>query len=512
MREKPLALLADDDLTFRVLARTALEQAGFIVEEVEDGVAALDVFDRLPHDIVLLDVLMPRMDGFVVCSVLRDRPEGAHVPVLMITGQDDEVSIHRAYEAGATDFITKPIQWEILGHRVRYMWRARCAADQLLRSEEKNRALINAIPDLMLQVDGEGRIIDFKAPGDLVDLLPEGSVLGKRIEEAFCIRDSMTCRHHMEEALRTGERQVFEQEVNTGREKRFFESRIVASGGGGAVAIVRDITERKKAEERIVHMAYHDSLTALPNRHFFLERLGYALEQARRYGRLLAVLFFDLDRFKRINDTLGHSMGDMLLQAVAERLAICVRRSDVSARMVLNRCMSSVARLGGDEFTILLTEISFPHDVARVARRILDSISKPYTLEGRDIYITASMGLTLYPFDGDDVETLLKNADAAMYHAKDQGRNNFQFYTRSLNASAMERLSMEGDLRRALDRDELVIYYQPQIDIHTGRVVAVEALIRWRHPEVGLIGPMEFIPLAEKTGLIMHRFRISSQS
>jgi diguanylate cyclase (GGDEF)-like protein/PAS domain S-box-containing protein len=250
-----------------------------------------------------------------------------------------------------------------------------------------------------------------------------------------------------------------------------------------------DITERKRAEDQIKNLAYHDALTGLPNRLLFTDRLSLAVSQAARHSQHLAVLFLDMDRFKVINDSLGHSLGDRLLQAVAERLLACVREAD------------TVARLGGDEFTLLLPGVAHPADVARVAEKILEALKQPFKLEGRELYCTASMGISLFPEDGADAETLVKNADTAMYRAKEQGRDNYQLYTPAMNASAIERLQLESELRRALSKNELEIHYQPVLDLATGRVYGLEALLRWRHPEKGLLGPSDFISLAEVTGL-----------
>ncbi|MAG37524.1 MAG: hypothetical protein CL878_14910 [Dehalococcoidia bacterium] len=251
-----------------------------------------------------------------------------------------------------------------------------------------------------------------------------------------------------------------------------------------------EVAERERAEETVNFMAYHDPLTKLPNRALFNDRLGMALTQARRNGEMLAVMLLDLDRFKTINDTLGHPVGDKLLQVVGERLAGCLREGD------------TIARLGGDEFLLLLTSMAHTEDAAKVGRRIFNSLEQTVRFDDQELYIAASIGVSVYPTDGEDTETLLKNADAAMYRAKEHRGNNYQFYTPAMNATALELLSLETDLRRAVEREELVVYYQPQLDLATGRVTGAEALVRWRHPKQGLVAPFKFIPLAEETGLI----------
>jgi len=253
----------------------------------------------------------------------------------------------------------------------------------------------------------------------------------------------------------------------------------------------RETQARIEHAEQVEYLAYHDALTTLPNRSLFSKLLGQFIAQAQRHGKLLAVAFLDLDRFKQINDTLGHEAGDQLLQEVARRLKTCVRESD------------AVARLGGDEFVVLLPELRDEHDAANVARKILAALSTPFVLIGQEFRVTASIGISTYPLGGQDEQTLTKNADIAMYHAKESGRNNFRFYTKQLNVSSLERLALESSLRHALERGEFLLHYQAKRDMASGQITGMEALLRWQHPDLGTLAPLGFLPVAEETGLII---------
>ncbi|MHB1404918.1 MAG: putative bifunctional diguanylate cyclase/phosphodiesterase [Desulfitobacteriaceae bacterium] len=251
-----------------------------------------------------------------------------------------------------------------------------------------------------------------------------------------------------------------------------------------------DIKEYKEDNESIKRMAYHDALTGLPNRYLFDDRLSVALEQARRYQHMLGVMFLDLDHFKCINDTLGHAVGDQFLQEVARRLQGCLREGD------------TVSRMGGDEFTVLLPEVISQNDAVKVAQRVIEALKQPFWMDDRELYITSSIGIAIHPKHGEDAETLLRLADVAMYQAKSAGRNNYKVFTPGMNAGTLERMDLECGLRHALERQELLLYYQPQLDVRTGKIVGAEALLRWQNPKWGLVLPLHFIPLAEENGLI----------
>jgi diguanylate cyclase (GGDEF)-like protein/PAS domain S-box-containing protein len=496
-------------MTVRFLAREVLEQTGFRVEEAEDGAPALNVFTANPPDIVLLDVMMPTMDGFATCAALRTQPGGAHIPVLMMTGLDDMDSINRAYEAGATDFASKPINWTILSHRVRYMLRASNALQSVKASEAR---LANAQRIAQLG-HWEWRPADnywqcSEQVCDVFGLSPQGIQTYQNLLERIHPDDRAEINQLRQRAAQEGRAYTLEYRVVGPYEKTriVHEQAEVTCDTSGRVQSVagtlQDITERRRAEEQIRYLAYYDTLTGLPNRQAFTRDLQKALDIAKRHNRLLAVIVLDLDNFKRINDTLGHAMGDFLLKAVAERLVNGIRCADYVARN-LPDLDTNVARLGGDEFTMLLTEVQHIRDAEAVAQRLQEIVSQPLNMAGNDVVVTPSMGIAVFPHDGQDVDQLLKNADMAMYHAKDSGRNIYQFYSESMNARALERLNLESRLRKALEQDEFLLYYQPQLDLRSNRITGVEALIRWQNPKMGLVSPADFIPLAEETGLIV---------
>lgn len=506
-RRPSRVLVVDDDETMRLLVGEALEPEGIDVEEAADGPEALARFRAQAFDLVLLDVRMPGSDGFAVCESLRKEPAGANVPILIMTGLDDVDSIRRAYEAGATDFVTKPIPWLVLSHRVRYLLRGSRGAAALRLSRQR---LANAqrlarmgswhydLETGAVESSEELRSIfglpwrgEEPALADFLSRVHEGDrevllAAGRR-----CRDEGMPLHVDHRIVLPDGSERIVQTQAQPSVDA---EGRTV-----GLEGTAQDVTDRRRVEEQIRWLAYHDSLTGLGNRLLFRERLDHAVAEARRTKVPFGVLFLDLDHFKRINDTLGHTEGDRLLQGVADRLVRSVRESDLVARL---ESPPAVSRLGGDEFTVLLPAARDPGDLAKVARRLIEALHRPFTLGGHEVVITASVGIAAWPSDGSDGETLLRNADAAMYHAKERGRDNAQFYAASMNAVALQRLILETRLRGAVEQGEIEVHYQPKLAPGGRSVAGVEALARWRDAELGAVPPSEFIAVAEESGLI----------
>ena len=506
-------LVVDDDADARLVMRAALRKAGYEVRLADGGHDALQKFHTDPCDMVMLDVDMPDLGGHEVCAALRAEA-GPLLPIVMVTGMDDVGSVEAAYDLGATDFIAKPVNWALIGHRVRYLFRSHQAMLDLRAAEARNAAVLNAIPDVLFELDIDGRYIDYRAPQADLLAAPAEVFLGKTVAEILPPVAAEVCMAALRSALEHGASSGGQFELQLAKGSTWFElsvSRKAVAAGAKPRFIVlsRDITERKVADTRIARLAYFDSLTGLPNRRSFLERVDREVRRAEQQHDKLAVLFMDLDGFKNINDTLGHAAGDLLLQWAAERLREGLRPSDLLSRsMGLGNeggeggDTGELARLGGDEFTALILNIECPQDAIAVAQRLGRLMRRPFVLEGRELLLTTSVGIALYPEDGSDGATLLKHADTAMYHAKRLGRDNAQVYSASLTDEIMQRMELDSSLRTALERDQFHLVYQPQIDVASGRIRSVEALIRWTHPVRGLVSPLDFIPLAEENGLI----------
>ena len=509
-------LLVDDDEVNLLLTSIALRDRGFLVTEAASGEQALEILgDALP-DVVVLDAVMPQLDGFETCAQLRLLPGCESLPVLMLTGLDDDASITRAYETGATDFFVKSNQWSLLSGRLRYLLRASRTRTELERSKSRlARAQDLARMGSFDWRNGQGapefsvealRVFGL-GPKDTLRLRPLLRMLAAddRSGTVQLLRDVV--RHFtvlatdIPATLSDGRVRI----VHVEAEPEFNELGVLISYSG----IVQDVTDRRLAEDKIRQLANFDVLTGLPNRRQLIWRAERALEHARRMGHQIALLLIDLDRFKVINDTLGHGAGDELLVEVARRLRSCVRHSDQVTEAAIeslgarsHRSLEAVGRLGGDEFVALLPEVVDERDAELVASRILDQMRQPIFVGGQECFVTASVGIALYPRDGATVVDLMRNSDYAMYSVKSAGRNSALVYRPQLAGQGREKLELESALHKAIERQELVLHYQPKIDVRSAKMVGAEALMRWRRNGV-LVPPGDFIPLAEETGLIV---------
>jgi diguanylate cyclase (GGDEF)-like protein/PAS domain S-box-containing protein len=509
---QPVVLVVDDDMALRLLIVETLLEDNLAVEEAEDGVEALKLFQRISPDLVLMDVKMPRMDGFTACAEMRKLANGIDTAIVLVTGLDDISSILRAFDAGATDFMTKPVNWPLLSHRVRYLLRAGEAFCNLRQSEQRL-----SIAQKIAKIGNW----DWDLEKDTVYCSNQMCALwgldpgdGRFSHEMFlqCVHSDekkavrATVKHALKE--KTPYRLEYRIQLADGSSRIIHEQAEVEYDINGTPVsmhgTVQDISERKQAEEKIRFLAYYDALTGLPNRQLFSKYVELALFAAMRASSKVALLYVGVDRFKRINDSLGRSAGDQLLQLIATCLADSVRRADIFGEFVLAKGPDLIlSRFTGDEFSILLTGVFEEESLSNVARRILEMLQKPFSVGGQEMNISCSLGISIYPGETDDVEALLKNADVAMAYAKQSGGNTFKFFARDMNDRAIERLNLEIDLKKALERDEFVLFYQPQIDLRSGKISGVEALIRWQHPERGLISPLQFISIAEESGLII---------
>jgi predicted signal transduction protein with EAL and GGDEF domain/DNA-binding response OmpR family regulator len=520
--ERPKVLLVDDDEVTLMLTAEALRERGFTITEANSGERALAMLAEWMPDIIVLDAMMPGLDGFDTCRELRSAPGFEDLPVLMLTGLDDEASINRAYQVGATDFFVKSNQWSLLAGRLRHVLRSARTRQELERSKSK----LARAQDLarMGSFDWRSTAVRGRSSGELT-LAPEAlRVFGFGPQDRVSLRRlvrmvPMPERRGMTRVLSDVQLQSTVLAIDVPVTLSDGRMRIVHveaepefnehGQAVGYTGIVQDVTDRRVAEDRIRHLANFDALTGLPNRRQLIWRTERALDHARRLGHQAALLLIDLDRFKVINDTLGHAAGDELLVEVARRLRGCVRHSDQvmdgaleSAGVRSHRTLEAVGRLGGDEFIALLPEVMDEEDAERVSRRILDTMREPIFVGGQECFVTASVGIAMYPRDGLSVADLMRNSDVAMYSVKSAGRNASAIYSPMLAGRGREKLELESALHKAIERNELVLHYQPKVDVRSARMVGAEALMRWQRGNT-LVPPGDFIPLAEETGLIV---------
>jgi len=501
----PVVVAIDDDpLVLKAMER-ALQAGGMVCRTARTGAAGLQLIRDHAPDLVLLDLMLEAEDGFSICREIRTSWSAEELPVVVVTGREDLDSIQAAYQAGANDYLTKPLHWKHLPYRVQHVLRAR---DAYLALEERTRTLHSvfaAHPDPIFTVDTGGvvTLVHSGIRGEDNAVRPSLGTLEELLPDTL-LEQVRAC---LREALRLPQEVIHLEAVHAFAEvERCWEGRFIATGDDQVLVMIRDITERKEFEQRIRHMAFHDALTGLWNRHALastLERVCQDLvrTEATPYPQTGAVLYLDLDNFKRINDTLGHAVGDELLKEVAHRISDVLRPTDIVARADSGE--DEIARIGGDEFCLILRNLPSAMEAGKVAQRILEVVREPILLEGHELVVTPSIGIAVIPQDGRDPDTVLKHADRAMYAAKEGGRNRFQYFDASMDSRLQERFALEAGMRRGLARGAFRVHFQPQIDARTGEVLGMEALLRWEDPEMGSVAPAKFIPVAEETGLIL---------
>jgi diguanylate cyclase (GGDEF)-like protein len=510
-------LVVDDDLRMRQSVRDLLATCGYRCTLADGGGEALKLLGQQRIDLMLLDLHMPGIDGYTVMQQVAERfPDTG---VVVISGETTFESATEVLRHGVQDFLRKPYEPDELMrvvnnvlHKRRLESNIREVHRRLEASEQRYRFIVNNSPDIIFMLDQHGR---FAFVNERITTLlgyQIDEVMGRHYSEIVHAEDLEKARFAFDEKaeLQPGSKNVELRLLcrSASLPYCYFESRSITidlnsmgayseaggqSGGRllGTYGVARDISERKRAEEIINYQLYHDLLTKLPNRVLFRDRLNLAISHARRNDSQLAVMYLDMDRFKIINDSLGHLAGEQLLQMVATRLHGCLRDSD------------TLARVGGDEFNLLVTEIAGREDAAMIADKVIEKLQQPLLLEGYEVFVSFSIGIALFPGDGQNMDALIKNADMAMYYTKSHGKNGYEFFSGSMKGAFKQYLSMENGMRKALEARQFELFYQPQVDVCDGGICGMEALLRWRHPQRGLILPDEFILLAEETGLII---------
>ncbi len=495
--QAPLIFVADDDAIVRQLIARTLQNAGFVVRAYADGRELLDAMHADAPDLLVLDVDMPRLDGFETCREVRRLARWRHLPILIATAYEDLPSIEQAFEAGATDFVSKPVNWSLLPYRLRYMLRYGESVGRLKASEQRNRALIDALPDLTLLVDFDGKVSDIVQSSAELDYLEPERLVGRHVRD---IRPDVFSKRRMAaifEALRGGSDYQAENSVRRNGSEYWIEWRVTPFDARHALVLVRDISYRRRAEERIRQLAYFDALTGLPNRDCFMDELGKRLCGSDAAPLPLRCLVVELDRFERVVHGLGARFSDELLKAVGERLQALVASGDGAG---VEREAALVARLGEKQFGIL-EPLGEEQERAGLAAAVVRACEAPFRVDGLDFFVSAQVGVSLYPEHGDHAPALLENAGRALLDTN--GETPVQVFSTQSAVRLRHRFNMESRLRQALAGDELFLEYQPKFSLLGGEISGVEALLRWQDGNGERIGPDEFIPVAEESGLIV---------
>ena len=506
-------LVADDQELMRESIRELLSVYDMSCILACDGQEALDIIAEQDIDILLLDLIMPNVDGFqVMKEVNRNYPD---IDIIVTSGEATFKNATLAMRHGVKDFLHKPYipseLIKVLNNLIekRELKRQLDAMSNYIQTSEKHyRFFVNNSPDIIYMLDQQGQFVFVNDRATELLGYTRKEFTGHHYSEFIHKEDLEKARfafNTLSGNPNTAQKVEFRMRSKyPGSDSLCFESRSIIikldsselsgtdSKGSfyGIYGVARDVTEQKRSEEMIYFQLYHDALTELPNRILFKDRINYAISQANRNNRKLAVMFLDMDRFKIINDSLGHLAGDKLLQEVAKRLKQCIRESD------------TLARIGGDEFNLMLSDISSREDVLSLVEKISTALKQPFLIEGNEVYVTFSIGTAIYPEDGSSSETLIKHADMAMYNIKGKSKNGHEFFADHMKDLFQHHLSIENGIRKGLQENQFEVYFQPQYNVETESISGVEALIRWNHPEKGLVSPNDFIPLAEEIGLI----------
>ena len=496
-------LVVEDESVVAMHIEESLEKLGYAVAAVvASGEEAVKKAEETRPDLILMDIVLKgEIDGIEAAGQIREK---FNIPVIYLTAYADDAILQRAKITEPLGYIVKPFNERELKSAIEIAIYKHEMETKLKKMERWLSITLRSIGDGVIATDKEMRITFMNKIAEQMTGWMSEDAIGKNLVEIFNIKNGSL------ESPEAIEKLLLEKVLKQGVILNLIKDNLLITKDRkeipiedsiapiredkdnipGIVIAFRDITERKQLEETVRYQACHDYLTELPNKTLFTEHLGIELTNAQRHNKKLAVLFLDIDRFKTINETLGHSIGDRLLKEVSVRLMACASETD------------TVARIGGDEFGMLLPDINHPVDAVVEAEKIIETFKTPYVVDGYELNVSTSIGISIYPDDGQNFEDLIKNADIAMDHAKEQGRNNYQFFNPAVNIRTLERITLENRMRQAVDRNELVVHYQAQVNLATKKIICAEALVRWQHPELGLLNPVQFLTLAEETGYI----------
>jgi diguanylate cyclase (GGDEF)-like protein/PAS domain S-box-containing protein len=493
-------LIVDDNPSNLKLLHELLSSNGYRVRVADSPKLGLESARTTPPDLILLDIKMPEMDGYTVCQELKTDPKTQPIPIIFISASAGALNKIRAFEVGGMDYISKPFDAaEVLARIKNHLQLSilqKQTQNSLATSQHMLQAIMNNSPAVITIKDLDGRYLMGNKEFERVVNIANEDIIGKTDYEVFPKRTADALTKHDRDVINSTQHKQFEETIELDNGNQIYLSLKFpltdSTGNNFAVcSISTNITMRKRAEEELEHLATYDTLTELPNRGLFMELLTRTLASSHRENTQHAILFIDLDNFKNVNDSLGHHIGDLLLKEVAKRLKDCTRGED------------TVSRMGGDEFVLLLQRIKQPVEAVEVSKKIIQRLTPAFEIEGRSVYITPSIGIVISPDNGRDAQKLLRNADTAMYYAKNKGRNTYQFFTEEMNQRVLQRMEIEKELRIALKEKKIVPFYQPKIDIRSGKIIGIEALARWHHQEMGDINPDMFIPIADESELII---------